>query len=343
MATACRPKVWYWPPRTHTERVFRPEVFQALLDEFDVTVNELDRNLTTEEVEAGIEGYDAVVTGWGSPSFSAKAMEAADRLRIIAHSAGSVKFLFPGDIVDRYVVPRGIVVFSANRAIALNVAESTVGLLIMAARRWPDMIFNFRQTGKWRPEGVPTNGQYLRGCKLGIISASAVGREVIRLLQGWDIHFLVYDPYLSDEDAEALGVEKVELNELFERADHVTVHAPVTPETKNMVGAEQLKLLRDGAALINTARGWVLDHDALYEEARTGRILVALDVTMPEPLPPDSPLRSLPNVYITPHVAGAGHYGYFKIGEWTLQALRDFFAGRSVQGAVDFSRWRLLA
>ena len=338
-----KPKVWYWPPRSHTERVFRPEHFQALLEEFDVTVNELDRNLTTEEIEEGIEEYDAIITGWGSPSFSATALEKAERLKIVAHSAGSVKFLFPDDLVQRYLLPRGIVVFSARHAIALNVAESTVGLLIMTARRWPDFIINFRETGRWRPEGVPTNGQFLRGCKLGIISASAVGREVIRLLQGWDIHFLVYDPYLSEEEAEKLGVEKVELNELFERADHVTIHAPTTPETEKMIGAEQLKRLRDGAALINTARGWVLDHDALYEEAKTGRILVALDVTTPEPLPPDSPLRSLPNVYITPHVAGAGYYGYFKIGEGTLRALRDFFAGRPVKGAVDLSRWEQMA
>jgi phosphoglycerate dehydrogenase-like enzyme len=110
-----------------------------------------------------------------------------------------------------------------------------------------------------------------------------------------------------------------------------------------MIGAEQLRRLRPGAALVNTARGAVIDHAALYEVAKQGQILVALDVTEPEPLPPDSPLRQLPNVYILPHIAGAGHYGYFKIGEMTLQALRDFFAGRPVYGAVDFSRYAQLA
>ncbi|MGD9519668.1 MAG: hydroxyacid dehydrogenase, partial [Armatimonadota bacterium] len=248
-----------------------------------------------------------------------------------------------GSLVQDYIVPRGITVFSANGAIALNVAEATIGLLIMASRRWPDMIFNFRETGRWRPDGVPMNGQYLRGCTLGVVSASKVGREVLRLLQPWDLRFIVYDPYLSDEDAQQLGVEKVGLNELFTRADHVTIHAPSIPETDKMIGAEQLKRMKDGAALINTARGSVIDHDALYEEAKKGRIVVALDVTTPEPLPPDSPLRSLPNVYITPHVAGAGYYGYLKIGETTLQALRDYFAGRPVQGAVDFSHWSQLA
>ncbi|MCD6351917.1 MAG: hydroxyacid dehydrogenase [Armatimonadetes bacterium] len=338
-----KPKVWYLPVASHTERVFRPEVFETMLAEFDVTVNELERNLTTEEVAEGIEPYDAVVTGWGTPPFNAEALEKGQRLRLVAHSAGSVKHLFPGDLVEKYLVPRGIIVYSANGAIALNVAETAVGLLIMASRRWPDFIFNYRQTGRWRPEGVPYNGQFLRGCKLGIVSASKVGREVIRLLQGWDVEFLVYDPYLPEEAAAEMGVRKVGLNELFEQADHVTIHAPSIPETEKMIGAEQLKLLRDGAALVNTARGSVIDHDALYEEAKTGRILVCLDVTTPEPLPPDSPLRSLPNVYITPHVAGAGYYGYFKIGEGTLQALRDCFADRPVEGAVDLSRWQQLA
>ncbi len=340
---ADKPKVWYLPVPSHTERVFRAEHFEAMLDEFDVTVNDLDRNLSTEELAAGIAPYDAVVSGWGTPSFSAEALAAAQRLRIVAHSAGSVKHLFPEDLVSEHLLPRGIVVFSANEAIALNVAETTVGLLIMASRRWPDLIYNFRETGRWRAEGVPTNGQYLRGSKLGLVSASKVGREVISLLQGWDVSFLVYDPYLSDEAAAALGVTKVGLNELFEQADHVTVHAPSIPETDGMIGAEQLRLMRDGAALVNTARGSVIDHDALYEEAKTGRIMVALDVTTPEPLPPDSPLRSLPNVYVTPHVAGAGCYGYQKIGETTLQALRDCFAGRPVRGAVDFSHWAQLA
>jgi phosphoglycerate dehydrogenase-like enzyme len=314
-----------------------------LLDEYEVTVNELDRNLTTEELTEGIAPYEAIITGWGTPSFSAEALERAENLKIIAHSAGSVKHLFPGDLVARYLVPRGIVVFSANEAIALNVAEATVGLLIMASRRWPDFIFNFRSTGRWRAEGIPTNGQYLRGCTLGIVSASKVGREVMRLLRDWDVKFIVYDPYLSEEEAQQLGAEKVGLDELFERADHVTVHAPSIPETERMIGRDQLRRMKDGAALVNTARGSVIDHDALYEEVRSGRIVVALDVTTPEPLPPDSPLRSLPNVYITPHVAGAGYYGYFKIGETTLQALRDYFAGKPVHGAVDFSHWDKIA
>jgi phosphoglycerate dehydrogenase-like enzyme len=216
-------------------------------------------------------------------------------------------------------------------------------MLIMTSRRWPDFIESIRETGVWRPEGVPITARYLQGSTVGIVAASKVGREVIRLLQPWDVTILVYDPYLSAEQAEALGAEKVELNDLFARSDHVSVHAPTTGETAHMIGAEQLRLLRDGAALVNTSRGIVIDQNALYQEARTGRIMVCLDVTDPEPIEQDNPLRTLRNVYFTPHVSGAGAYGYFKIGELTLRALEDFFAGRPVRGAVDLSRYDTLA
>jgi phosphoglycerate dehydrogenase-like enzyme len=109
------------------------------------------------------------------------------------------------------------------------------------------------------------------------------------------------------------------------------------------VGAAQLRLLRDGALLINTSRGSVLDHEALLQEARTGRIRVILDVTDPEPLPADHPLRALTNVALTPHQSGAGAYGYARIGEMTLQALRDGLAGRPVAGAVRLDAYDRLA
>jgi len=166
---------------------------------------------------------------------------------------------------------------------------------------------------------------------------------VIKLLKPFDVKILIYDPYLSEYDAGALGVEKVSLEDLFARSDIVTVHAPSLPETWGMINQRHLKLLRDGAVLINTARGKIIDHDALLEECRSGRITVALDVTDPEPLPSDSPFRDLSNVIITPHMAGAGFYGYFKIGEMTLQALIDFFTGKTPIGAIDPSEFTRLA
>jgi phosphoglycerate dehydrogenase-like enzyme len=133
------------------------------------------------------------------------------------------------------------------------------------------------------------------------------------------------------------------LDDLFARADMVTVHAPSIPATKRIIGERQLRLLRDGATLVNTSRGSVIDEAALIAECRRREIYVALDVTDPEPPAKDSELRRLPNVYITPHVSGTGNYGYHRIGAWALQALRDHFAGQPVEGLVDFSRFAEIA
>ncbi len=339
-----KPRVWYIQTASHTEKVFDPADYQRMLDAFDVTVNETDKKYTSEDVAAGIAGFDGLVTGWSNaPPVTSEVMENADKLKIIAHSAGSIRHVVSKDVIDNYLIPRDIVLFSANHAIAYNVAESSVGMLLMASHRWAQFAENFRETGTSRTPDIPGNGQFLKGSTVGIISASKVGREVIKLLSVWPLKMVLYDPYVTEEAAEEMGVEKVELNELFQRSDHVTIHAPKLEATDNLIGAEQLKLLRDGATLVNTARGNCLDHEALFAEAAAGRINVVLDVTEPEPLPTDSPFRTLKNVAVTPHVSGAGFYGYHKIGETTVDALEAAFAGKPVAGAVDYSRYEILA
>ena len=337
------PAIWYLPTATHTQTVFAPATYQRLQDNFALSTNPHPRGYTTAEVEEGIADFEAIVTGWGTPPLSEGALQNAARLRFIAHAAGSVKHLFSQELVDRYLIPRPIGVASANGAIALNVAEHTVGALIAMSRRWFDHALNIRDKGLWQDPAIPRSSQHLRGATIGMISASTVGREVIRLLQPFDVKILVYDPFLSDWDAGRLGVERTALDEVFARADMVTVHAPKLPETYHLIGAQQLRRLRDGAVFVNTSRGSVLDHEALLAEAQTGRILVQLDVTDPEPLPVDHPLRRLTNVVLTPHTSGAGQYGYHRIGEFTLLALEAFFQHRPVPGQVDLKRWAQLA
>ena len=329
-----RKKVLCIPTSEHIEYVFSDETLRRLKDTFKVTSNDLDRNYTSDELAARIKGFDALITGWGSPQLTEAVFENADRLRIIAHSAGSVKAILSKDVVQRHIVPREICVCNAPKAIAYNVAEATLGLLIMTGRRLLDHATNVRDKLIWSDPEIPRGVKTINGATIGIVGASTVGREVIRLLKPFDSRTLVYDPYLSEEEAENLGVEKASLEELFERSDFVSIHAPLTGETLHMIDRRLLRLLRDGAILVNTSRGGVIDPEALIEECATGRILAALDVTEPEPLPSDSPLRKFGNVIVTPHVAGHGLYGARKIGEMTLQALEDFFAGREVENRV---------
>ncbi len=335
-------KVLYLPTEAHTKQVFRPEDFAQLAEEFDVTVNPRDDSMTTKEVAEVIGEYEALITGWGaSPKLTVQVMENADKLQIIAHSAGSVKAFLTQEIVDKYLKPRGIVTFSGADAIAYNVAESTIGIMIMTARDWLNQAWHIRETGGWGSPESCVAEQFLMGATIGVVSASMVGRHVLRLLEPWDCQILLYDPYVSAQEVEALGAEKVGLDELFERSDIVTIHAPSIPETDKMIGTRQLELLHDGATLVNTSRGSVIDEQALVQQAP--RLRICLDVTDPEPPEPHSPLRQSENIILLPHVAGMGAYGYHRIGEATLQALRDHFAGRPVQGAVDYDRFSILA
>ncbi len=347
-AAARKPRVLHLPAREHTEKVFTPESWARLQAGFEVTRNEGDHDLTEEQICALIGGHDALITGWaapasgGPPPITPAIMEAADRLRIIAHSAGSVRRMLDRAWTD-YIVPRGICVSTATMPIACNVAETALGLIIMSAKRLMEHALHLRGTGGWRTPEIPVGEQYLTGATVGIVGASDVGREVLRVLRPFAVRILVYDPFLTAEEADAMEVEKAELNDLFARSDIVSLHAPSIPETDRMVGTEQFRLLRDGVLLVNTARGSLIDHDALIREAAGGRIRVALDVTTPEPLPADSPLRAMPNVILTPHVAGHGRYGHYRIGDATVAALEDFFAGRPVTGAIDRERWERLA
>jgi len=338
-----KPKVLYIPTRAHTERVFRPEEWDRFCSLFDVTANESEKNLASDEIAGRIAGFDALVTGWGSPPLAPAVFENADRLRLVAHSAGSVRYLISDDLVERVLRPREIAIFSANGAIAYNVAESTVGMLIMVGHHFYEHAHNFRATGTWKNPAIPWNTQTINGGTIGIVSASAVGREVMRLLRPFDATVLLYDPYFPDEAARELGATRVGLDELLERSDYVTSHAPMLPETEGLIGEAQLARMKSGAVLINTSRGKVIDHAALLRVLQAGRIYALLDVTDPEPLPADSPFRALENCFVTPHISGAGYYGYFKIGESTRQAVEDYFAGRKPKGLVPLERYATVA
>ncbi len=345
MAEQQRVRVLCVVPKSQREMKMRPQTWARLTERFDVTANETERNWSSEELAERIAGYDAVLTGWGSPPFTEPIWERADRLRLIVHMAGSVKFLFPDDVVSRFCIPRKITVVSCALPLAINVAEMCIALMVLAARRLFEHIAAYRERGVWRDPNLPKNFPTINGSTVGIIGASRVGREVMRLLRAfYDVRLLLYDPYVTPEGAKALGAELTDLETLFAQSDFISLHAPLTPQTVGMIGERHFALMKDGAIFINTARGKLVDTEALVRALQTRPIFAVLDVTDPEPLPPDHPLRFLPNCYITPHLAGAGVYGYYQIGEMTLNVLIAFFElGQRPKGAIDWETYDRIA
>jgi phosphoglycerate dehydrogenase-like enzyme len=184
----------------------------------------------------------------------------------------------------------------------------------------------------------------LRGSTIGIIGASAIGRRVLRLLAAFDTKLLVYDPYCPPAVAASYGAELVGLHELLQRSTIVSLHAPVTPETIGMLGAAEFAAMPDGALFINTARGRLIDHDALLNELQTGRINALLDVTDPiEPLPFDSPFFQLENCVVLPHMAATTVQARQRQSRMMVDETLRFLVGEPLQYLVSHTRWATMA
>lgn len=298
---ASRPTVVLAMAPALTPDLFTPALHERLAAIADVPDREPLQRFDDERAARLLPIADVLLSGWGCPRIDADVLARAPRLRAVVHAAGTVK-----GHVDEAVWARGVRVSSAAAANAVPVAEYTLAAILFAAKRVFRLQRLYREVRGFRlwPREVPGPLGSL-GRTVGIVGASRIGRRVLEWLRPFDFARLVSDPFLAPDEARALGAEPVELDALLARADVVSLHAPLLPETRGMIDRRRLALLRDGAVLINTARGALVDMQALTEELASGRIDAVLDVTEPEVLPADSPLYDLPNVFLTPHVAGA--------------------------------------
>ena len=272
---------------------------------------------------AALPGADVLITSWGATPLTAEVLDHADRLRLIAHSASSVKH-FVTDEVFR----RGLRITQAGQAMAEPVAEVSLAFTLSLLHRIQRFDHQMHD-GAWRDDAPPQHG--LRSSRIGVVGASRTGVEYIRMLVALGAEIVVYDPYLTDERAAQLGVRRTTLDELLRTSRVVALHAPTLPETHHLIGARELALMADGSSLVNTARSWLIDSPALLAELRTGRIDAALDVFDEEPLPADSPYRSLTNVLLTPHQAAATVECYLEMGEITVGEIERFAAGEPLE------------
>lgn len=279
---------------------------------------------------AALREAEALFTGWGCPPLTADALSTMPRLRTVVHAAGSVKHHITQDVWDR-----GITVSTAATANALPVAEYTVAAILFANKHILESARVYRESRSRVNllREFPSIGNYRR--TVGIVGASRIGRRVAELLRPFDLRLLVHDPYLDEESARPLGVELTYLDALVAQSDVVTIHAPELPQTRHLFDAGRLALMRDGATLVNTARGSLVDTDALVKELVTGRLNAVLDHTEPEVLPADSPLYDLPNVLLTPHIAGSQGGELHRLADAAVDELERYAHGLPFAHAVD--------
>ncbi|MBW9092505.1 hydroxyacid dehydrogenase [Microbacterium jejuense] len=276
-----------------------------------------------------------LLTGWGAGQIPAELI--TPQVSALLHIGGSVHGLLPEGAWRP-----DLIVVSARTANAVPVAEYALACVIMAAKRATQFAHRLR-TGDdyWSPAVRSNAGLY--GSRIGIVGLSATGRHLLSLMQHFDVSISVYDPTISEEEIACAGAEPRDLDELIRWCDILSLHAPSVPVTRGMINAARLAALRDGASVINTARGDLIDTEAIASECSSGRLFAYLDVTEPEPLPPDSALPTLESCFVTPHIAGAMGHDIHRMTTFILEELRRVIATGSTPHAISHSQQTLLA
>ncbi|MEM2926498.1 MAG: phosphoglycerate dehydrogenase [Candidatus Bathyarchaeia archaeon] len=291
-----------------------PEALALLRSKAEVRLNPYGRVLREEELIEELRDVDAVFAG-GDP-FTAKVITSTRNLKIIARDGVGL------DRVDLEAATKAGIVVTIAPTVCESVADLAFGLILCVMRRIliADRGVRF-QEWNLRRKFV---GRDVHGATLGIIGLGRVGSGVAKRASGFKMRILGYDPYVKPERMRELGVEPSDLDTLLRESDVVTIHTPLTEETRGLIGAREIGLMKDGSYLINTARGAIVDEKALYEALRTGKLAGAgLDVLTVEPPNPENPLLKLENVVLTPH-----------IGNDTVEAFRRL----SLQVAEDIIR-----
>ncbi|MBI2954915.1 MAG: phosphoglycerate dehydrogenase [Chloroflexi bacterium] len=274
-----------------------------------------------------IDGYDALVVRSETKVTSA-VVDAGRRLKVIGRSGVGV------DNIDLDAATfRGILVVNSPGGNTVAAAEHTMALIMALSRNVVQANISLR-AGKW--DRSRFTGVEVLNKTLGVVGLGRIGGEVARRAQGLMMRVIAYDPFLSPETARKRGIELLPLDEVLRRADYVTVHVPLTADTHHLIGERELALMRRDARLINVARGGIVDEEALGAALKNGHLAgAALDVFEHEPLAADSPLLSLPNVIVTPHLGASTREAQVSVAVEVAEEILLALRGDAVRNAVN--------
>ena len=300
-----------------------PEGVEILKKHADVDVK---TGLKPEELAAIIGEYEGLMVR-SETRVTARIIEAGHKLQVIARAGVGI------DNIDvEAATQRGIVVVNAPTANTMAAAEHTIALMMALARNIPQAHESLRE-GAWKRQNFV--GVEVRNKTLGIVGLGNVGSEVARRVQGFHMRVLGFDPYVSPQYARNLHVDLVTLEEIFKEADFITLHVPLTPQSRNMIGPRELAIMKPTVRIINCARGGLIDEKALDQALREGRVAgAALDVFAQEP-PRDCPLLKNEKVIATPHLGASTHEAQANVAIDAAEQIISVLNGQPVRYAVN--------
>jgi phosphoglycerate dehydrogenase-like enzyme len=336
--TAARPQILLVASANVRQRMIGPSDL-ARLEEFadfdwleaNVPFDRTDWTTVPDDPEATarlisrIGDVAGLIVCHGSPRISDPILDAAPNLRIIGELEGD---RFAARIDVEAAQARGIRVTDTTNGSSYGVSEWALGMMLNAVRN-SGAIYRELIAGRW--PAFPREGDFQRfeltGKRVGLIGLGIIGRRLVQLLEPFRCTIYAHDPYVPKEVADIMGVTLTNLDSIMADSDVIVCVAPITPRTRRMVGQRELDLIRPGSAIVNVSRGPIIDPDAAIERLSRGDITGAFDVWDPEPIPADSRIRQLPNVFLTSHISSQtkeGHGRFFKI---MVDELDRFFHG----------------
>ena len=308
---------------------FTPTARRELESLGEIIENDTGRpNFTKEELISRIREVDVVFTGWGTPRLDADVIDAAKNLKIHAHTGGTV-----ASYISKEEYEKGIVVLSGNNLFAQSVAEGCLCYTLAALRRLNTYIDTMKTDG-WQPTVHQTQG--LIGKKVGLIGYGAIARNYARLLQWFSPELYICSDYITPDELKEINASAASAQQIFETCDIISFHAALNEQTKGLYTAELLQKIKDGALFVNTARAGLFDEQDLYHELQKGRFSAVLDVYHQEPLSQNSMLRTLPNVILTPHVAGPTFDMREKVVLQLVADIKLLQAGKVVDSQIPY-------
>ncbi len=303
-----------------------PEAVSLLEDQSDIEFDVV-KGLNPDELAERIVGYDALIVR-SSAKATAGVIAAADKLRVIGRA---------GVGVDNIDIPaaseKGIVVMNTPGANTVATAEHTMALLLAMCRHVPQAAASLK-AGRW--DRKLYKGVEMRDKTIGIVGLGRIGRRVARRCRSFGMDVICFDPYLSDERAHEMRIERVSMDELLERADFISLHAALTPKTRGLIGKEALAKMKPGVRIVNAARGALIDEEALIEALESGAVAgAALDVLCQEPADPANPLLHMDNVVVTPHLAASTMEAQLQVGLQVVSQVIDALHDVDYRNAVN--------
>ncbi|MDD4953586.1 MAG: phosphoglycerate dehydrogenase [Candidatus Omnitrophica bacterium] len=303
------------------------EGLKILKDVKDFQVD-VKTELKPEDLKAIVKDYEALLVR-SATKVTKDVIAAATKLKVIGRAGVGL------DNVDlEAATQKGIIVMNTPGGNTVSTAEHTVSMILALSRNIPQASTSTRK-GEWKRSKFM--GVELFSKALGIVGFGRIGREVATRAQSFGMKVLAYDPYLSKEVAQSIGVEVMELKELLAESDYITVHTPLSDDTRHMISTAQFALMKKGVRVINCARGGIIDEAALVAAIKEGKVAgAALDVFEKEPVAADNELLKLDNVIVTPHLGASTEEAQVNVAVEVAQIVRDALLGKGIRNAANY-------